>query len=167
MSEDHESITAPTPTIQANDSPKQPLPMTIWIGYILGAGGLAGLFVCAWRVTGTDHVSLNFLACILGGALGCAIGIYLSPYEGEAQEFSQYAKAISVFFSGYVLAKTDRVVDQVINQGQVGFNFVARIMLFACALLLVALFWFVARRYVGPYRSATASVPEGGGQRRT
>lgn len=143
----------PTDNQRQLDNSDYRTPWTIRVGYWLGAGALLGLFAAARWVSGQDHITLNYLLVIGGGVLGWCVGILLSPYgEKEKREFSEYTKAASTFVTGYVLAKADRMFDQLFASGGTGSVFLGRLILFATSFFLLGLFAFVARRYVGAPR---------------
>lgn len=61
-------------------------------------------------------VALNITCVLLGVAIGWLAGIFLSPYsEAQAAQWRQYAQAVSIFVSGYLLAKIDPLITRVLS----------------------------------------------------
>jgi hypothetical protein len=126
-------------------------PWTIKLGFLLGTFAMIGLLFSARFVTGSDHITINYLLLTLGGVLGYFTGVLISPYgPNEMKTFSDIGKAASAFVSGFVLAKADKIFDEAMKNGQIGMAFLGRLAIFAAAFLIMALFSFVARKYVGP-----------------
>ena len=85
---------------------------------------------------------------ILGTTLGWIVGTIASPYRSEKEEFSGIGKAISVFFSGYVLAKIDPLITEFLRKENLNDNTLAfRCLLFICSFLLTLVFTFITRKY--------------------
>ncbi len=75
------------------------------------------LSILAFKI-GTDQqtVCLNLTVLAVGTVFGWLLGILLSPYDTEEQkQFSIYAKAATVFISGYAVAKVDKLAEHVIT----------------------------------------------------
>ncbi len=93
--------------------------------------------------------ALNLLIVVLGLSLGWLLGILLSPYSGaEEKKFTEYAKAFSIFASGYLVGKVDKVIEALFQPDFIlesvhGF----RIMSFLAALIISLVMTFIFRRY--------------------
>ena len=62
-----------------------------------------------------DKFSLNLFVSLLGGVMGWISGVINSPVTNNEQlVFSQLGAAIATFLSGYVVAKVDRFLEQVL-----------------------------------------------------
>lgn len=123
------------------------------IGSAATAAVLAGS-LCYMAVdfkTGTTiaPATLNAMIVLLGLSFGWLFGILLSPYsDDEKNRFSEYAKAFGVFASGYLVGKTDKVVEELFKPDFLldslhGF----RVMAFVSAFLISMIATFVFRRY--------------------
>jgi hypothetical protein len=85
---------------------------------------------------------------ILGSALGWIVGTIASPYSSEKEEFSAIVKAISVFISGYALAKIDPLITEFLKKENLNDNTLAfRSLVFICSFLLTLVFTFITRKY--------------------
>ena len=91
------------------------------------------------------HVSFM----VVGATIGWIIGILSSPYgEKEKEQFSTIVKGVTVFFSGYALAKVDPIITELLKpeaflQPVVAFRAIA----FLTSFLLAMLITFVYRKY--------------------
>jgi hypothetical protein len=96
--------------------------------------------------------SLAWLATSLGLAAGWGTGILLAPYLSEQQRFREYAKVLSVFLSGYLVGKLDRLLELWFNPeyGPLALrpNFAFRMMAGITGFLLAAVSTYVARKYL-------------------
>lgn len=88
---------------------------------VIAAAGLAiimygGLIWFAKTYQGGDHAQLFILAGITATALGWVLGIFASPYSGkERSVFSELARLIYGFISGYVLSKLDPLITRLVE----------------------------------------------------
>lgn len=113
----------------------------------LGLGGV--LLWCATK-QGSDQKVIHIAAMVLGAALGWIIGILASPYgDTEQKQFSQLVKDVSVFLSGYALAKIDPIIARIVNPDTLLNNpiNILRILIFLSAFLLSLLLTFEHRQY--------------------
>jgi hypothetical protein len=94
-------------------------------------------------------VWLNLLILNVGLSSGWGLGILISPYTlEEKKQFSQYAKTLSLFVSGYLLAKVDSLVSHVLSTEFLSDPVSAfRVMMFIASLLVSAILTFVFRKY--------------------
>ncbi len=107
----------------------------------------AGLLVCAYLIGGSRIVTFAILA--FGFAVGSVIGTAVSPSdEKESKRFSTYAKAVAVFFTGYLASKLDGAIDRAVPllTSPTPLN-AFRILAFATTVLLVAKATFACRSY--------------------
>ncbi len=92
---------------------------------------------------------LNLALLILGATTGWLVGTVVSPYTQEEEaKFSAYTKAITVFASGYAVAKIDKAIEVVfapdfLFQPLVGF----RVIAFTSSCILSMLVTFIFRKY--------------------
>jgi hypothetical protein len=92
---------------------------------------------------------LNFIVLMVGSVTGWLLGILISPYgEDEKTLFSNYAKVVSAFFSGYLLSKVDPIIGAIFDKNLVlqpvaGFRF----GVFIGSLILFLIFTFATRQY--------------------
>jgi hypothetical protein len=92
-------------------------------------------------------INLSFL--VLGISVGWLFGIYIAPYEGEVTKFKEIATTVSVFLSGYLLAKVDGLITKILSPEQVlrpvaGF----RVLATFCSFLLSLIMTYVGRAYM-------------------
>jgi hypothetical protein len=82
-----------------------------------GAILLTALVVSAWLLgSSSQERALNITFIAVGIALGWMLGILASPYDKKEQlHFSELTKAMSVFVSGYALAKVGRLLDTLVS----------------------------------------------------
>ena len=84
------------------------LPAGIRIGYGLGVLALITCLVIASLMRPPGEWWFNVLLCLFGMAAGWTIGVLLSPMtEKEETKFTGFAKALSAFLTGFVVAKFD------------------------------------------------------------
>ena len=107
---------------------------------------LAAVLLIAWW----DGVST--LSALVGVAIGWSAGILLAPYDDEEKRFKKLSKSVAGFVSGYLVAKSDRVFDLVVEKGGSGpliLNpYFARAIWMGVGCMIVAgLIVFVARTY--------------------
>ena len=117
-------------------------------GYILGA--TAVIYCLYVAATGTQPI-LQVLLCILGAALGWIAGILITPLNSkERKRFSEYAKAVAAFLSGYVIAKFDVVAQaSVIEMAKSNSElFFTRSLVFSICFSVSMLFTFIGRSYI-------------------
>jgi uncharacterized membrane protein len=92
---------------------------------------------------------LNLALLVLGLIIGWVLGILSAPYtKKEESQFAAYAKAASVFASGYLLAKIDSLATKILSPDVLtkpiaAFRFIA----FIAAVLLAALITRTFRVY--------------------
>ena|SRR5262245_22480587 len=98
---------------------------------------------------------------LVGLAVGWVFGVLISPLPGEKEQFQQYAKAVAVFFSGYLLAKIDRIITELLKPAQVlellpAFRILGFIVCFVVCMLQALGFvdTFLAMRLVSYQRGA-------------
>lgn len=126
---------------------------------------LVVLFV-AWRA----HVELSLpgiwltvLVGLSGIALGWLVGFLASPYGPEEDtRFAKYVSLISLFLSGYALAKIDGVVEAVLEGTLTEAIYGIRLAVFFTCLVVSAITMYVFRLYTGrpdPGVAQTASRP--------
>lgn len=116
-------------------------------GYVLGAVAFGFCLYAASTVGSQPYFQV--LLCVFGGLLGWVVGIFITPLnEGEKKQFSEYAKAISAVFSGFLLAKLESVVQATPAGAFGGDILLTRSLLFFSCFLVGTLFTFMGRRYV-------------------
>ncbi len=88
----------------------------IWGSSAAAAAALAALTVIAFNVTSTPQDRyINLGVLVLGAMIGWVLGIVVTPYDRtESSRFAQVAKIVSVFLSGYLVAKIDPLVTRLL-----------------------------------------------------
>ncbi len=115
---------------------------------------LVGAIILCVLISGKDL--LAWLSTALGLAAGWGTGILLAPYRSEQVRFREYAKIASVFVTGYLVGKLDRVFelwfDPTYGPLLLRSSFALRVMAGIASYLLAAISTYVARKYlsVGP-----------------
>lgn len=107
------------------------------------------LYLCFYIAIDKDVLTLNIATLILGIAIGWLIGVLISPYNTDEQtQFLTYTRAISVFVSGYLIAKVDKVVERMLSPDYL-FNTITafRGMSLITAIVVAMLVTFVFRQY--------------------
>jgi hypothetical protein len=91
--------------------------------------------------------ALSASVAMVGAAIGWLLGVALSPYtKEEKSSFTKYGAAVAAFGSGYLVARTDDLVKQILSsalQPVVGF----RLALFVTAVLVSMLVTHANRSY--------------------
>jgi len=121
----------------------------VFTGYVLGTATYVGLaVVCCY--CGMD-VWLNYALLFFGSLVGWVAGILATPDDPDQKRmFTAYAKAISLFVSGFIVAKVDRLFESATADGALpGPIVVGQLVIFGSAVLLGALFTFIGRKYAG------------------
>jgi hypothetical protein len=95
---------------------------------------------------------LAWLSTSLGLAAGWGTGVLLAPYQSEQARFREYAKVVSVFITGYLVGKTDRLFqlwfDPAYGPLVLRSIFALRMMAGITGFLLAAVSTYVARKYL-------------------
>jgi hypothetical protein len=122
-------------------------PGKLLIGYVLGAAADAMCFVIAMKMGGEWW--LNVLICLFGSIVGWCVGMWLSPLDPfERHEFGDYAKALSAFIGGFLIAKLDLMFATAVTVQAVStIAFVGRALLFGTTFGVAFQFTFAGRRY--------------------
>jgi len=119
------------------------------IGSLVFAVLIAAILVRVLCVSGD---LLAWLCAALGLAAGWGTGVLLAPYQSEQQRFREYAKLASVFISGYLVGKLDRVFELWLDPSYgpliLRSTFAVRIMVGITSYLLAAITTYVGRKYV-------------------
>ena len=94
--------------------------------------------------------ALNGSILVLGVSAGWLMGIVASPYDAsEEKQFFTFGKALSVFASGYLVGKVDKLTERVLSPDFLLNPGVAfHVMIFVSAFLISLVVTFVARRYL-------------------
>jgi hypothetical protein len=111
------------------------------------------LAAAAWQsVTALDARMLNLSVLVLGTAVGWLIGIFASPYHPEEkQRFSDIAKAVSLFVSGYLVGKVDRLINDLLESDLVLQPLAGlRTLSFVATLFISMVVVYASRPEVGP-----------------
>lgn len=114
--------------------------------------GVSLIYLSFTTATVVDPRTLNVLVAITGMVLGWVIGVVITPYSAnEESRFAGYARAFSVFASGYLVGKIDAGVSALFNPDLWASNaFLAfRVLLFVCSVLVGLLISFMYRQYAG------------------
>lgn len=108
------------------------------------------LVVCCFYIGDSAAAyAMNFAILILGTSVGWLIGTVISPYDTKEQgDFSAYAKAVSAFVTGYLVAKVDKIIEHLFSPTFLSAPEAAfRMVLFLSAVLIAMLVTFINRRY--------------------
>ncbi len=94
---------------------------------------------------------LAWLSCALGLSAGWAVGILAAPYQSELSRFREYLKFVSVFITGYLVSKVDRVFELWVDpeHGPLLLHTIVvhRILICITSFLLAAVSTYVGRKY--------------------
>ena len=92
---------------------------------------------------------LSLALLVLGLTIGWILGVLSAPYtKKEETQFAAYAKAVSVFISGYLLGKIDRLATDILSPEILLKPLAAfRAVAFVAAVLLAALITRTFRVY--------------------
>lgn len=92
---------------------------------------------------------LHLTVILFGACGGWLLGTLISPYDKkEKEQFSIYAKAISVFLSGYLIAKFDKAATAIFESGNIfDAQFGFRVLAFFISFILAMLITFLFRHY--------------------
>lgn len=117
------------------------------VGYVLGTAADAMCFVIAMKMGGEWW--LNVLICLFGSILGWCVGMWLSPLDpSERHEFGDYAKALSAFVGGFLIAKLDLMFATAVSAQAISTTtFIGRALLFGTTFGIAFQFTFAGRRY--------------------
>lgn len=109
------------------------------------------LFLCFYFADDKEKLTLNLSTLVLGITLGWLTGFIVTPYtKQEEKQFLTYSKAISVFVSGYLVAKIDKVVERILSPDHLFQAIIAfRGMVFVSSFIVALLITFIFRKYVG------------------
>lgn len=96
------------------------------------------------------QAAFSLLILVAGYAIGWLLGIVVSPYSKEEKDsFTEYAKALGAFASGWLVGKIDKVVEAIFQP-----DFLLkeplnsfRIIAFGSALIIALVITFVFRMY--------------------
>jgi hypothetical protein len=127
----------------ARNSSQVVQPWKVLLTAFLALGIVSALCYFGWVLANGDVKAfvLSTTVIIMGVALGWLFGIFISPIGEEKDDFSKYGKAVSVFFSGYLVAKIDPVITQILSAGNlltdlVGFRLLSFVTSFVVAMLI-------------------------------
>lgn len=124
----------------------QQLSPGIRIGYVIGVAMLVTCAVIASLMRPHGEWWLNVLLCLFGMAAGWTIGVLLSPMTvKEETKFTGFAKALSAFLTGFVVAKFDLLLKDVSFTTTDPEVMVGRTLLFATTFIVGFQSTFMAR----------------------
>lgn len=108
----------------------------------------AVLSSCLFKID-PDRVWLNLLISLLGGLIGWVLGNFASPVNSNEQKtFSELAKVVATFFSGYVVSKLDRFLEGTLfSNNQIDETSWISACFFLSALILASVTVFLNRTY--------------------
>ena len=111
---------------------------------------LIGLAICSFIIASTTiDISINATVMILGSALGWLCGTFITPYNNKESEYvSSFTKLASVFVSGYVIGKMDRIIEHFLNPGFFfGTLSAFRTMSFLATFVIALMLTYIYRQY--------------------
>ena len=121
--------------------------------YIATGAAMAMFIVLAmaalYITTEPIDIPINATIMILGLSLGWLCGTFMTPYNKiESEYVSSFTKAVSVFVSGYVVGKVDRVVEYILNPTFLMSTLPAfRIMSFVATFVIALMLTYIFRQY--------------------
>jgi len=121
------------------------------LALFLAASLVAVLVFLSLRIVEKDDDKwTNLAVVVLGLSTGWLLGIFISPYDGEASHFKELGAAVTAFVSGYILSKADAAISKLLSPDQVirpvsGFRMMAGLT----ALILALIMTYVGRSYLG------------------
>lgn len=107
------------------------------------------IFICASERT-ADCMT-TFILCAAGCVLGWLVGILTTPYGTEDKNnLNNFSKLAGTFISGYLLAKLDKILEQLMEPTQfigtlTGIRFVLVIVFFIMTYIVVFVFRIYTR----------------------
>jgi len=108
----------------------------IWIGYLFSSD--------------TVEFAYTFLVGLAGAAVGNILGLLASPYNrGEKTAFSDYAKALATFVTGFLLSKLDKLLGVAADPETLAQHpiYGARVLVFIVAAATGAIITYTLRAY--------------------
>lgn len=116
--------------------------------YVIGTVAL--IFCISVAAIDGTRPSLQVLVCILGGAIGWCIGLYLTPSdEGEKKTLSEAGKLGLTLLSGVGIGKLDDISLALARWAPADApETPVRIMLFLCTMIIGALVTYISRLFV-------------------
>ncbi|MEI7870390.1 MAG: hypothetical protein WCI11_21140 [Candidatus Methylumidiphilus sp.] len=107
--------------------------------------GMAALYITNEPI----EIPINATIMILGLSLGWLCGTFMTPYNKTESEYvSSFTKAVSVFVSGYMVGKVDRVVEHILNPTFLISTVPAfRIMSFVASFIIALMLTYIFRQY--------------------
>ena len=121
-----------------------------WLTSTLLVSMVASIFCFAVPIF-PDPVEYSLTAAILiaGGAIGWVIGILISPFPDEKDQFQLYSKAVAAGISGYGIAKLDPIIHKLLeanvpHRAEIAFRLLGFLVTFIVAMLAT----FGSRRYM-------------------
>ena len=122
------------------------------IGAAISIPSIIVIFSFGWMFS--DNTNDRYLTSVIlavGGSIGWVVGMMLSPDSlTEKRAFSSISKNISLFVSGYMVSKADKLVDAILKPDfLLSGNHLASYRLFGffCILILSALLTYLLRVY--------------------
>lgn len=111
--------------------------------------GATAFVISFYFGTDTQAHCLNIILLIVALFLGWVTGILATPYSStEQKDFTTYGKVISVFISGFVVAKADKAIEHIFDPQTLSDPVALfRLALFVVGFLLALILTFVCRRY--------------------
>jgi hypothetical protein len=141
------------------DQKGQPEPRAIGLGeypgtalstILFGLFGATGLALLAWKLGATDQDRyVNLTVSLLGASMGCSIAVLSSPYsEADSAKFTKVLRSASVFGSGYLLSKFDKVLEVATDPKELlSQTVLLRMAFFAIGFIVVGMGTLASRLY--------------------
>jgi hypothetical protein len=102
-----------------------------------------------YRVLDSRECFLDICLLNLGVACGWLLGIYVSPdTQAEAERFTRLGTAVGSFLTGYVLSKSDKLLEWVFVPGHWSYDVAFRFILWLSGLLIAGLASYTLREYI-------------------
>jgi hypothetical protein len=119
---------------------------TVVSGFIIGTA----LIVLAYIVNPDKAVyPITYLICICGYILGWVTAIISTPMNKKDEDgIGKFTKMIGTFLSGYILSKSDKLIENLVDPAQIFVPLTgARLLLFVCCFGLTFILVFYYREY--------------------
>jgi hypothetical protein len=117
--------------------------------FSLAAASLVYCFYVAANHGTNNHIQV--LICILGGAIGWCIGMYLTPSsEGETKKFAEFGKIVLLLGAGIGIANASDLLQLLkpVIAGDTPSIASLRLLLFSCSLLIFGQGTYIGRLHV-------------------
>jgi hypothetical protein len=117
------------------------------IAAVVAAGLNLGLIWFSFVYKDGSYQSVLIFAGIVGTAIGWIVGIIISPYNNEEKRFSELAKVVYGFLTGYVVSKVDPLLNKLLRKDEIDTTSLIVIAYFVSSLVLSIALTYITRSY--------------------